>query len=96
MRIAFVSIPFYAIHVFQVGFRHHKDYVAYTWAKQEESDYLRQEHHVRHETINTINTHTNMTCVSAEVKDTAVTDQLFYIPTCAGYLRRGRVTKGGW
>lgn len=37
----------------QVGFKHHKDYVGYTWAKQEESDYLRQEHHVRHETLNT-------------------------------------------
>lgn len=35
----------------QVGFKHHKDYVGYTWAKQEESDYLRQEHHVSHEHV---------------------------------------------
>ncbi|KAG7318521.1 hypothetical protein KOW79_018276 [Hemibagrus wyckioides] len=34
------------IGLYKVGFRHHKDYVGYTWAKQEESDYLRQEHHV--------------------------------------------------
>lgn len=27
----------------QVGFKHHKDYVGYVWAKQEEADYLRQE-----------------------------------------------------
>lgn len=45
----FLCNPFF----FQVGFKHHKDYVGYTWAKQEESDYLRQEHHVRHETLNT-------------------------------------------
>lgn len=30
----------------QVGFKHHKDYVGYVWAKQEESDFLRQEHQV--------------------------------------------------
>ncbi|XP_062874404.1 phosphatidylinositol 4,5-bisphosphate 5-phosphatase A [Trichomycterus rosablanca] len=34
------------IGLYRVGFKHHKDYVGYTWAKQEESDYLRQEHHV--------------------------------------------------
>ncbi|KAM9446169.1 inositol polyphosphate 5-phosphatase K isoform 2-T2 [Clarias gariepinus] len=34
------------IGLYKVGFKHHKDYVAYTWAKQEESDYLRQEHNV--------------------------------------------------
>ncbi|XP_053466504.1 inositol polyphosphate 5-phosphatase K isoform X3 [Ictalurus furcatus] len=34
------------IGLYKVGFKHHKDYVSYTWAKQEESDYLRQEHHV--------------------------------------------------
>ncbi|XP_026872703.2 inositol polyphosphate 5-phosphatase K isoform X1 [Electrophorus electricus] len=32
------------IGLYKVGFKHHKDYVGYTWAKQEESDYLRQEH----------------------------------------------------
>lgn len=30
----------------QVGFKHHKDYVGYVWAKQEEADYLRLEHQV--------------------------------------------------
>ncbi|KAL6465760.1 hypothetical protein MHYP_G00258930 [Metynnis hypsauchen] len=34
------------IGLYKVGFKHHKDYVGYTWAKQEESDYLRQEHQV--------------------------------------------------
>ncbi|XP_002662241.3 inositol polyphosphate 5-phosphatase K [Danio rerio] len=34
------------IGIYKVGFKHHKDYVAYTWAKQEESDFLRQEHQV--------------------------------------------------
>ncbi|KAI5625306.1 phosphatidylinositol 4,5-bisphosphate 5-phosphatase A, partial [Silurus asotus] len=34
------------IGLYKVGFKHHKDYVGYAWAKQEESDYLRQEHHV--------------------------------------------------
>ncbi|XP_051981507.1 inositol polyphosphate 5-phosphatase K [Xyrauchen texanus] len=34
------------IGIYKVGFKHHKDYVAYTWAKQEESDFLRQEHEV--------------------------------------------------
>ncbi|KAK7174007.1 hypothetical protein R3I93_003743 [Phoxinus phoxinus] len=34
------------IGLYKVGFKHHKDYVAYTWAKQEESDFLRQEHEV--------------------------------------------------
>lgn len=31
----------------QVGFKHHKDYVGYVWAKQEEADFQRQEHEVR-------------------------------------------------
>ncbi|KAL2092122.1 hypothetical protein ACEWY4_011920 [Coilia grayii] len=34
------------IGLYKVGFKHHKDYVGYTWAKQEESDYLRKEHQV--------------------------------------------------
>ncbi|XP_067293719.1 inositol polyphosphate 5-phosphatase K [Pseudorasbora parva] len=34
------------IGLYKVGFKHHKDYVSYTWAKQEESDFLRQEHQV--------------------------------------------------
>lgn len=34
------------IALYKVGFKHHKDYVGYVWAKQEESDYLRQEHEV--------------------------------------------------
>ncbi|XP_066514110.1 inositol polyphosphate 5-phosphatase K-like [Hoplias malabaricus] len=34
------------IGLYKVGFKHHKDYVGYTWAKQEESDYLRQEHQI--------------------------------------------------
>ncbi|XP_048100165.1 LOW QUALITY PROTEIN: phosphatidylinositol 4,5-bisphosphate 5-phosphatase A [Alosa alosa] len=34
------------IGLYKVGFKHHKDYVGYTWAKQEESDYLRKEHEV--------------------------------------------------
>ncbi|XP_064164553.1 phosphatidylinositol 4,5-bisphosphate 5-phosphatase A-like isoform X1 [Anguilla rostrata] len=34
------------IGLYKVGFRHHKDYVAYVLAKQEESDYLSQEHQV--------------------------------------------------
>ncbi|XP_072520851.1 inositol polyphosphate 5-phosphatase K [Salminus brasiliensis] len=34
------------IGLYKVGFKHHKDYVGYTWSKQEESDYLRQEHQV--------------------------------------------------
>ncbi|XP_051750981.1 LOW QUALITY PROTEIN: inositol polyphosphate 5-phosphatase K [Ctenopharyngodon idella] len=34
------------IGLYKVGFKHHKDYVGYTWAKQEESDFLRQEHEV--------------------------------------------------
>ncbi|XP_049326431.1 inositol polyphosphate 5-phosphatase K [Astyanax mexicanus] len=34
------------IGLYKVGFKHHKDYVGYTWAKQEESDFLRQEHQV--------------------------------------------------
>lgn len=29
-----------------MGFKHHKDYVGYVWAKQEEADFLRQEHQV--------------------------------------------------
>ncbi|XP_053725522.1 inositol polyphosphate 5-phosphatase K isoform X1 [Synchiropus splendidus] len=34
------------IGLFKVGFRHHKDYVGYVWAKQEEADFLRQEQQV--------------------------------------------------
>uniref|UniRef100_A0A672PU97 Phosphatidylinositol 4,5-bisphosphate 5-phosphatase A n=1 Tax=Sinocyclocheilus grahami TaxID=75366 RepID=A0A672PU97_SINGR len=34
------------IGLYKVGFKHHKDYVGYVWAKQEESDFLRQEHQV--------------------------------------------------
>lgn len=32
------------IGLYKVGFKHHKDYVGYVWAKQEEADFLRQEH----------------------------------------------------
>ncbi|XP_005722188.1 inositol polyphosphate 5-phosphatase K [Pundamilia nyererei] len=34
------------IGLFKVGFKHYKDYVGYVWAKQEEADFLRQEHQV--------------------------------------------------
>ncbi|KAJ8347035.1 hypothetical protein SKAU_G00284360 [Synaphobranchus kaupii] len=34
------------IGLYKVGFRHHKDYIAYVLTKQEESDYLSQEHQV--------------------------------------------------
>lgn len=34
------------IGLFKVGFKHHKDYVGYVWAKQEEADFLRQEQQV--------------------------------------------------
>ncbi|MEQ2315960.1 hypothetical protein AMECASPLE_027764 [Ameca splendens] len=34
------------IGLYKVGFKHHKDYVGYVWAKQEESDFHRQEHEV--------------------------------------------------
>ncbi|CAL8342885.1 unnamed protein product [Lota lota] len=34
------------IGLYKVGFKHHKDYVGYVWAKQEEADYQRQEHQV--------------------------------------------------
>ncbi|XP_061674564.1 inositol polyphosphate 5-phosphatase K [Syngnathoides biaculeatus] len=34
------------IGLYKVGFKHHKDYVGYVWAKQEEGDYHRQEHQV--------------------------------------------------
>ncbi|XP_058633590.1 inositol polyphosphate 5-phosphatase K [Onychostoma macrolepis] len=34
------------IGLYKVGFKHHKDYVSYVWSKQEESDFLRQEHQV--------------------------------------------------
>ncbi|KAJ8401993.1 hypothetical protein AAFF_G00372280 [Aldrovandia affinis] len=34
------------IGLYKVGFRHHKDYIVYVWTKQEESDYLTQEHQV--------------------------------------------------
>ncbi|XP_066545403.1 phosphatidylinositol 4,5-bisphosphate 5-phosphatase A isoform X2 [Amia ocellicauda] len=32
------------IGLYKVGFKHHKDYVGYVWAKQEEADYLKQEY----------------------------------------------------
>ncbi|KAJ8379314.1 hypothetical protein SKAU_G00000920 [Synaphobranchus kaupii] len=32
------------IGLYKVGFKHHKDYAAYVWAKQEESDYLTLEY----------------------------------------------------
>ncbi|XP_061135326.1 inositol polyphosphate 5-phosphatase K isoform X3 [Syngnathus typhle] len=35
------------IGLYKVGFKHHKDYVGYVWAKQEEADFHRQEHQVR-------------------------------------------------
>ncbi|XP_059193012.1 phosphatidylinositol 4,5-bisphosphate 5-phosphatase A [Centropristis striata] len=34
------------IGLYKVGFKHHKDYVGYVWAKQEENDFTRQEHQV--------------------------------------------------
>lgn len=34
------------IALYKVGFKHHKDYVGYVWAKQEEADFHRQEHEV--------------------------------------------------
>ncbi|XP_054466941.1 phosphatidylinositol 4,5-bisphosphate 5-phosphatase A [Anoplopoma fimbria] len=34
------------IGLYKVGFKHHKDYVGYVWAKQEEADFTRQEHQV--------------------------------------------------
>ncbi|KAG7489119.1 phosphatidylinositol 4,5-bisphosphate 5-phosphatase A-like [Solea senegalensis] len=34
------------IGLYKVGFKHHKDYVGYVWAKQEEADFLRQEQEV--------------------------------------------------
>ncbi|KAF7669618.1 hypothetical protein LDENG_00166730 [Lucifuga dentata] len=34
------------IGLYKVGFKHHKDYVGYVWAKQEEADFLQQEHQV--------------------------------------------------
>lgn len=34
------------IGLYKVGFKHHKDYVGYVWAKQEEADFQRQEHQV--------------------------------------------------
>ncbi|XP_072289385.1 inositol polyphosphate 5-phosphatase K [Eucyclogobius newberryi] len=34
------------IGLYKVGFKHHKDYVGYVWAKQEENDFQRQEHQV--------------------------------------------------
>ncbi|KAM7391976.1 hypothetical protein PAMP_022622 [Pampus punctatissimus] len=34
------------IGLYKVGFKHHKDYVGYVWAKQDESDFHRQEHQV--------------------------------------------------
>ncbi|XP_059910810.1 phosphatidylinositol 4,5-bisphosphate 5-phosphatase A [Gadus macrocephalus] len=50
--VTFRLAPSYArsswdwIGLYKVGFRHHKDYVGYVWAKQEEADYQRQEHQV--------------------------------------------------
>ncbi|XP_033947228.1 LOW QUALITY PROTEIN: phosphatidylinositol 4,5-bisphosphate 5-phosphatase A-like [Pseudochaenichthys georgianus] len=32
--------------LYKVGFKHHKDYVGYVWAKQEEADFTRPEHQV--------------------------------------------------
>ncbi|XP_040011195.1 phosphatidylinositol 4,5-bisphosphate 5-phosphatase A [Xiphias gladius] len=34
------------IGLYKVGFKHHKDYVGYVWAKQEEADFHRQEYQV--------------------------------------------------
>ncbi|KAM4617063.1 phosphatidylinositol 4,5-bisphosphate 5-phosphatase A [Polymixia lowei] len=34
------------IGLYKVGFKHHKDYVGYVWAKQEEAEFQRQEHQV--------------------------------------------------
>ncbi|KAM3867502.1 inositol polyphosphate 5-phosphatase K [Diretmus argenteus] len=34
------------IGLYKVGFKHHKDYVGYIWAKQDEADYQRQEQEV--------------------------------------------------
>lgn len=34
------------IGLYRVGFKHHKDYVGYVWAKQEENDFHRQEHQI--------------------------------------------------
>lgn len=34
------------IGLYKVSFKHHKDYVGYVWAKQEENDFHRQEHQV--------------------------------------------------
>ncbi|XP_060927162.1 inositol polyphosphate 5-phosphatase K [Limanda limanda] len=34
------------IGLYKVGFKHHKDYVGYVWAKQEEADFQRQEQQV--------------------------------------------------
>ncbi|XP_023651847.1 inositol polyphosphate 5-phosphatase K [Paramormyrops kingsleyae] len=34
------------IGLYKVGFKHHKDYVGYVWAKQEETDFLTQEYQV--------------------------------------------------
>ncbi|KAK5871498.1 hypothetical protein PBY51_004379 [Eleginops maclovinus] len=34
------------IGLYKVGFKHHKDYVGYVWAKQEEADFTRPEHQV--------------------------------------------------
>lgn len=89
-RLCFLCSPLF----FQVGFKHHKDYVSYTWAKQEESDYLRQEHNVRQETGNTYQREADL--CKRRNEETAVTDPVFYIPTSTGYLFRGGVTKGGW
>lgn len=42
----FTALCFDGAAVPQVGFKHHKDYVGYVWAKQEEADFHRQEHQV--------------------------------------------------
>lgn len=39
-------VTFFFFSATKVGFKHHKDYVGYVWAKQEESDFQRQEYQV--------------------------------------------------
>uniref|UniRef100_A0A3P9H8V4 Phosphatidylinositol 4,5-bisphosphate 5-phosphatase A n=1 Tax=Oryzias latipes TaxID=8090 RepID=A0A3P9H8V4_ORYLA len=49
-KVIFKMAPKYSrsswdwIGLYKVGFKHPKDYVGYVWAKQEEADFLRQEH----------------------------------------------------
>uniref|UniRef100_A0A8C7Z4V8 Phosphatidylinositol 4,5-bisphosphate 5-phosphatase A n=1 Tax=Oryzias sinensis TaxID=183150 RepID=A0A8C7Z4V8_9TELE len=51
-KVIFKMAPKYSrsswdwIGLYKVGFKHPKDYVGYVWAKQEEADFLRQEHEV--------------------------------------------------